>query len=128
MRFATLLGLGRTERMIRSVDEALEATAVALPGFPVFDAVISDDGRVALVIATDGRIAIVRVRHNRAGGRIVDWPMLRQTDEGVLIETGNRRFGAMLLRGITALDIRRLGMPPLMQRELATIVPALENA
>lgn len=128
MGIASWLGFGRVDRMIRSVDEALEAATVALPGFPAFDAVISEDGRLALVIATDGRIAVVRVRSNRAGGRLVDWPMLRQTEEGILIETRDRRFGALVLRGVTALDIRRLGMPPLRQPELATIVPTLEHA
>jgi hypothetical protein len=48
--------------------------------------------------------------------------MLRKIDGGILIETNDRRFGAVVLNRLTAIDIRRLGMPPLMQREPAEIV------
>ena len=128
MGLAAWLGLGRAHRMMRSVDEAIEAVGVALPRFAAFDAVIAEDGRAALVIDSTGAIALVLVRGTRVRARAVDWAMMRQTHAGILVETGDRRFGEVLLAGVTAIDIRRLGMPPLPQREAATIVGVLEPA
>ncbi|MEH3122574.1 MAG: hypothetical protein PGN16_11430 [Sphingomonas phyllosphaerae] len=123
MRLGALLGFGRAERLIHTVDEAIEAVAEALPGFAAFDAAIGDDGRAALTIDATGRLALVVARGARVRAREVDWPMLRLIDGGVLIETRDRRLGAVVLNRLTAIDIRRLGMPPLPQREAAEIVP-----
>ena len=38
MGLGALLGFGRTDRMMRTVEEAIEATAIAIPGFPAIDA------------------------------------------------------------------------------------------
>ncbi|WP_341207987.1 hypothetical protein [uncultured Sphingomonas sp.] len=122
MRLAALFGFGRAERLIHTVDEAIEAVAEALPGFAAFDAVIGDDGRAALTIDASGRLALVVARGARVRAREVDWPMLRLIDGGVLIETRDRRLGAVVLNRLTAVDVRRLGMPPLPQREAAEIV------
>lgn len=124
MRLGALLGFGRTERLIHTVEEAIDAAAEALPGFAAFDAVIGDDGRAALTIDPTGRLALVVARGARVRAREVQWPMLRLIDGGVLIETRDRRFGAVVLNRLTAIDIRRLGMPPLPQREPAEIVYA----
>lgn len=128
MGLAAVFGFGRVDRMMRDVNDAIAAVAEALPGFAAFDAVIGDDGRAALTIAPDGRIALVRVRGARAFAREVQWPMLRQTPAGILIEPVGRRTAPVLLVGLNAIDIRRLGMPPLVQPELATIVPELTAA
>lgn len=122
MRLRGLLGFGRGERLIHTVDEAIEAVAEALPGFAAFDAAIGDDGRAALTIDATGRLALVIARGSRVRAREVQWPMLRQIDGGIVIETRDRRFGAVVLNRLTAVDIRRLGMPPLPQREPAEIV------
>ncbi|MGK6322535.1 hypothetical protein ACMGDM_05565 [Sphingomonas sp. DT-51] len=128
MGLAAWLGVGRKRRMMRSVDEAIAAVADALPRFSAFDAVIAEDGRAALTIDATGEIALVVVRGKRVLARPIDWAMVRQTREGILVETGDRRFGDVLLAGVSAIDIRRLGMPPLPQREPATIVGVLETA
>ncbi|MBW6527277.1 hypothetical protein KZ813_10540 [Sphingomonas sp. RHCKR7] len=128
MGLAAWLGLGRAHRMMRSVDEAIEAAAAALPRFAGFDAVIAEDGRAALVIDSTGVIALVLVRGARVRARVVEWAMLRQTPAGILVETADRGFGDALLAGVSAIDVRRLGMPPLPQREPATIVGLLETA
>lgn len=128
MGLAAWLGLGRAQRMMRSVDEAIAAARTAMPRFEAFDAVIAEDGRAALVIDPTGTIALVLIRGRRAHARTVEWTMVRQTYGGILVETGDRRFGDALLAGLTAIDVRRLGMPPLPQREPATIVGALEVA
>ncbi|MEE2916334.1 hypothetical protein [Sphingomonas ginsenosidimutans] len=113
MGLAALLGIGRPDRMMRTIDEALDAALDALPGTQAVDAVISADGRAALVLLSDARIALVRTRGRRVSGREVAWPMLRQTYDGIVVETGDRRFGDVALVGVTALDIRRLGQAPM---------------
>jgi hypothetical protein len=123
MGLGGLFGFGRADRTIVTVDDALAAVAEAMPGFAAFDAVIGDDGRAALAIDATGRLAVVVARGARVRARAVDWPMLRLIDGGVLIETRDRRLGAVVLNRLTAIDIRRLGMPPLPQREAAEIVP-----
>jgi len=128
MGLAAWLGLGRAHRMMRSVDEAIEAVGVALPRFAAFDAVIAEDGRAALVIDSTGVIALVLVRGTRVRARVIEWAMVRQTHAGIQVETGDRGFGDVLLAGVSAIDVRRLGMPPLPQREPATIVGSLETA
>jgi hypothetical protein len=40
--------------------------------------------------------------------REVAWQRVRATAAGVEVETGDRRFGRMLVSGIDALDVRRL--------------------
>lgn len=109
MTFAALLGLGGTDRMMRTPGEALEAFAVALPDFPAIDAVTGEDGRAALAVTADRRVAVVRVRGTRVSGREVVWPMVRQTAEGIVVETGDRRLGDVMLVGVNVLDVRRLG-------------------
>jgi hypothetical protein len=128
VRLGALLGFGRAERLIHTVGEAIAAVAEALPGFAAFDAVVGDDGRAALTIDATGRLALVVARGARVRGREVHWPMLRTIDGGVLIETRDRRFGAVVLNRLTAVDIRRLGMPALPQRERAEIVCESEAA
>lgn len=128
MRIGALFGLGRAERLIHTVEEAIAALAEALPGFEAFDAAIADDGRAALAIDPTGRIALLVVRGARVRAREVTWPMLRLTEAGVLVEARGRHFGAVLLNRLTAIDIRRLGMPPLPQREVAEIVSEPEAA
>lgn len=128
MRLGGLLGFGRGERLIHTVDEAIAAVAEALPGFAAFDAAIGDDGRAALTIDGEGQLALVVARGSRVRARRVHWPMLRLIDGGVLIETRDRRLGTVVLNRLTAVDMRRLGMPPLPQREPAEIVYEPEAA
>ncbi|KAK0330715.1 hypothetical protein LTR94_031764, partial [Friedmanniomyces endolithicus] len=84
---------------MRTIDEARDAALDALPGTQAVDAVISADGRAALVLLSDARIALVRTRGRRVSGREVAWPMLRQTYDGIVVETGDRRFGDVALVG-----------------------------
>ncbi len=69
---------------------------------------VGDDGRAGLVLGTDGRVVVVTAA-GRAGA--VPWAALRQTGEGVVVETGTRKLGEVLLKGVDALDVRRLGTP-----------------
>ena len=97
---------GRT--MLRTPEEAALAAQAAIPDLAVRDAVVGDDGRAGLVLGDDGRVVVVTAA-GRAGA--VPWAALRQTYDGVVVETGTRRLGEVMLKGIHALDVRRLGMP-----------------
>lgn len=100
----------RRAPMLRTVDEATEAAVSALPGFVPVDAAVSEDGRAALAIDAGGRVAVIKARHGRPRGRLVPWTALRQTAEGIEVETGDWRMGSLMLRGVDALSVRRLGM------------------
>jgi hypothetical protein len=123
-----LLRRGRVDRMIRSLDEALAAAAEALPGFHATDAVIGEDGRTALAMAADYRIAVIHIRGRRALGREIGWIAVRQTHDGLEIDPGDRRIGIVLLHGVSALDVRRLGVPALAVAVGPADAPALTAA
>lgn len=105
---AFALGLRRGRQMLRTPEEAVVAAQAAIPDLAALDAVIGDDGRAGLVLGQDGRVVVVTAA-GRAGA--VPWAALRQTFEGVVVETGTRRLGEVMLKGVHALDVRRLGMP-----------------
>lgn len=106
---AAALRLGGTTRMMRSTEEAMVAADEALPGFAARDAAVAEDGRSALALAADGRVAVIAIRGRRVVGRELAWTEVRQTYDGLLVEAGSRG-GEVLVRGVTALDARRLGM------------------
>ena len=62
----------------------------------------------ALAIADDGRVAVMKRHGARIAVREVSWNALRSTPAGIVVETGERRFGSVALTGVNALDIRRL--------------------
>ena len=97
--------------MIRSAEEAFAAAAEGMPGYHAIDVAISGDGRAALTIDARGRVLLVLARRRRAVARDVDWAALRAVYDGMLVETGDRRIGTVLLRDVDALDVRRLGQP-----------------
>ena len=98
----------RTPARIDGPEEAAAAVEQMLPGFPVSAAVVGADGRGALALTADGRIAAVRRVGRRLLAREVPWRVVRATRDGILVETGDRRLGAVLLARVDALDIRRL--------------------
>ena len=104
---AWLLRLGRDSR-IEGPEAAADAADEALPGFATLNAVVGADGAGALAVARDGRVAAIKRHGARMAVREVSWDSIRATAAGMLVETGERRFGAVLVAGVSALDIRRL--------------------
>nr|WP_246360488.1 hypothetical protein [Sphingomonas abaci] len=98
----------RTPPRIDGPEEAVAAVEQMLPGFPVSAAVVGADGLGALAVTADGRIAAVRRVGRRLLAREVPWRVVRATRDGILVETGDRRLGTVLLARVDALDIRRL--------------------
>jgi hypothetical protein len=104
---AYLLRLGANAK-IDGPDEAIAAAETALAGFAVADLVIGADGAGALAVGEDGRLAAIKLHGTRPAVREVRWSAVRAAAEGTVIETGERRFGAVTLKGVDALDLRRL--------------------
>ncbi|MBC3942083.1 hypothetical protein [Sphingomonas albertensis] len=93
---------------IETPEEAAEAAQAQLAGFAVAGAVVGADGRGALAVADDGRVAAVKRIGKRLAVREVSWRTVRATQEGILVETGDRALGAVMLAQVDVLDIRRL--------------------
>ena len=104
---AHLLRLGRDAK-IGSPQEAAAAAEAALAGFEAVEAVVGADGAGALAVGADGRLAAIKRHGARAAVREVKWTAVRPTPNGAVVETGERRFGAVTLAGVDALDLRRL--------------------
>ena len=102
-----VLKLGRVER-IASAEDAADAADQCLPGFDTIGAVVGADGSGALAVTDDGRVAVMKRHGARIAVREVSWHALRSTPAGIIVETGERRFGSVSLTGVNALDIRRL--------------------
>ncbi|WEK44352.1 MAG: hypothetical protein P0Y64_05965 [Candidatus Sphingomonas colombiensis] len=105
---ATLLRLGPTQRMLVEEADALRAADEAVAGFVGVSAVIGADGRAALVFGEDRRVVVLKTHGARIAARVIEWDAVRATPGGMLVETRERRFGAVTLLGVDALDVRRL--------------------
>lgn len=99
---------GRDDR-IGTPETAADAIEHALPGFVTGGAVVGADGRAALAIDRRGeRVAVVKRHGAQLAVREVGWAALRSTPKGVVVETGDKRFGDVPIAGVDALDVRRL--------------------
>lgn len=104
---AWMLRLGRDER-IGSPEDAADATEAALAGFRTSGAVVGSDGAGALVVDGAGRVAVCKRHGARLAVREVGWSDIRATSGGLLVESGERRFGQVIVAGVDALDVKRL--------------------
>ena len=107
---AWLLRLGRDAR-IETAEAAAQAAEAALAGFHTDGAVVGSDGAAALVIGRGGRVAVCKRHGARIAVREVGWTSIRATADGMLVDTGERRFGAVTVRDVDTLDVRRLAAP-----------------
>jgi hypothetical protein len=101
------LRLGR-DASIATPEEAAAAAETALAGFEAANVVVGADGAGALAVGEDGRLAAIKLHGARPAVREVRWSAVRAVPEGTVIETGERRFGAVTLRGVDVLHLRRL--------------------
>ena len=98
----------RRAARIASPEEAADAAERALAGFDTQGAVVGADGTGALAIDRAGRVAVMTRAGKGIAVREVAWGALRSTAAGILIDTGERRPGQVLVSGVDALDVRRL--------------------
>lgn len=100
---ARMLKLG--ESRISDESRACELAEEALVGFEARRAVVSGDGSAALV-AGNGAIAVLKRHGARVAARRLLPPLnMRVTVEGVIIETGERMFGPVVLTGVFMDDV-----------------------
>jgi hypothetical protein len=98
----------RGDRRIGSAEDAATAVEAALAGFATVGAVVGADGAAALAVDGRGRVAVCKRQRAGIAVREVGWTAVRATAEGMLIDSGERSFGAVTVRGVDALDVRRL--------------------
>lgn len=106
--WALKLGRGSHAGAIEDPGAAAQAAEQAIPGFDAIGALIGDDRAAAIVAGAHGRVAALKRHGARIAVREVRWSQVRATHEGLLIETGDRRFGAVSVEGVNVLDVRRL--------------------
>jgi hypothetical protein len=98
---AWALGLGR-DGAIASAEEAREAAEGMIPGFDAGEALLGSDGRAALVHGRAGDVALLKLHGARIAARHLRLPLATEyTPEGLRIDSGDTRFGSVLLRGVT---------------------------
>ena len=93
---------------IETAEQAAEAADAALAGFAAHGAVLATDGMGALAVGRQDRVAVIKRDGPRLAVREVAWNAVRLTPSGLIVETGDRAFGAVSLAGIDALEVRRL--------------------
>ncbi|MFS2108258.1 hypothetical protein ACCC88_01105 [Sphingomonas sp. Sphisp140] len=98
---AWALGLGRGAA-IASAEEARETAEGLISGFDAGEALLGSDGRAALVHGKAGDVALLKMHGARVAVRHLRLPLTSQTTpDGLRVDSGDRRFGAVLLRGVT---------------------------
>ncbi len=99
---AWALGLGRGAA-IASAAEARETAEGMISGFDGGEALVGSDGRAALVHGKAGDAALLKMHGARVAARHLRLPLTTvSTPDGLRIDSGDKRFGAVLLRGISA--------------------------
>ena len=94
---AWLLGLGGGA--IGSPEEAMAIAEEGLSGFEAEQAVVSSDGRSAVVFGGDGRVALIKQHGTQPAARMLGRPLrIEEVEGGVRIDSGERRFGAVRLK------------------------------
>lgn len=102
-----LLRRGRQAR-IETPEDAAAAAEAALAAFETQGAVVGADGTGALAVDRAGRVAVMRRLGKRITVAEVAWVALRSTVDGIVVDSGDRRVGRVLIAGVDALDVRRL--------------------
>ena len=73
-----------------------------LSGFDAERAVLAEDHKAAIVHGRDGSVALLKIHGSQVAGRRLTAPLdTRVTPDGVVVASGERRFGNVLLRGVS---------------------------
>ncbi|HEX8300898.1 hypothetical protein [Sphingomonas sp.] len=93
---ARLLGLGGGG--IADEAQAMAEAEAMLSGFEAMRAVVGSDGRAALVHGADGSVALIKQHGSQLAARRLASPAIEPRPEGLLVHSGERRFGSVLVR------------------------------
>ncbi len=119
---AAWLKLGGTDTCFTEPEEAMRAAEDAITGFTALSIAVGSDGRAALVFGEGMRIVVLKAHGARAAAREIVWQQVRASHDGLVVATGERRFGNVLIAGVDNLDVRRLAP------QLTLAVPARRGA
>ncbi len=98
---AWALGLGRGAA-IASAEEARGTAEAMISGFDAGEALLGSDGKAALVHGKAGDVALLKMHGARVAARHLRLPLASlATPDGLRVDSGDKRFGAVLLRGVT---------------------------
>jgi hypothetical protein len=98
---AWALGLGKGAA-IASAEEARGTAEAMISGFDAGEALLGSDGKAALVHGKAGDVALLKMHGARVAARHLRLPLTSLvTPEGLRVDSGDQRFGAVLLRGVT---------------------------
>lgn len=108
---AAILALALAARLLRlgggGIRDEAEAMAAAedyLSGFEAARAVLGEDGRAAIVHGRDGSVALLKLHGARIAVRRLSAPLQAAPGpDGLRIATGEKRFGTVLVRGVSSL-------------------------
>jgi hypothetical protein len=84
--------------------QAMADAEAILSGFDAERAVVAADRKAAIVHGRDGSVALLKIHGSMVAGRRLNPPLdIRPGPEGLIVASGEKRFGSVLLRGIEAL-------------------------
>jgi hypothetical protein len=93
---ARLLRLGGGA--IADAAAAMREAEAQLAGFEADRALVGSDGQAALVHGRDGSVALLKMHGTQVAARRLVAPAIRRTDAGLIVASGERRFGDVLIR------------------------------
>ena len=98
--WALRLGGGKIADEIQAMTDA----EAILSGFEATHATVATDGKAALVHGEDGSVALLKIHGSMVAARRLAQPLdTRPSPDGLIVASGERRFGSVLVRGVTAL-------------------------
>ena len=84
--------------------QAMADAEAILSGFDAERAVLAADHKAAIVHGRDGSVALLKIHGSHVAGRRLSPPLdTRAGPDGLIVATGEKRFGSVLLRGVSAL-------------------------
>ena len=82
--------------------QAMADAEAILSGFDAERAVLAEDHRAALVHGRDGSVALLKIHGSQVAARRLRQPLdTRAGPDGLVVASGEKRFGSVLLRGVT---------------------------
>lgn len=88
---------------ISSEAQAMAEAEAMVSGFDAVRARIGNDGRAALVEGADGSVALLKLHGAKLAVRRVVDPRIDAVEQGLRIDSGDARFGSVLVRGARGL-------------------------